>query len=198
MSRQVGQRTQHQHYRHRYGREQAIQTIREVGAVRHGRHDKDRHGDIQQPRQVVVATHQPAVVELVVLDEGNRSLRRLLRCGAEHRGALLDLGIARLAHIYGHGRSHLLTNHHLLREAHHRAHDNTQADLTHDLELTLQAILVVAEGLDIVVQEAQQAEPQRRDEHQDNVDIIQTSHQQHRHQDSQQDDDSAHRRCALF
>ena len=83
MSREVCQHTQHKDYRHRDAREQTIDTIREVSAIRHRGDDKDRHKDVEQPCEQVVATSDILIVECCILKEGDRGLGGLDGCGAD-------------------------------------------------------------------------------------------------------------------
>lgn len=56
----------------------------------------------------------------------------------------------------------------------------------------------MAEDLDVVVQAADESEPERRDEHQLDVDVVELAHQQRGNQDGQQDEDAAHGRGAAL
>ena len=47
----------------------------------------------------------------------------------------------------------------------HQSHDESDAYLSHDLELARQSLLVVAENLDVVVESAEESQPYRRDDH---------------------------------
>ena len=198
MAREVGQHPQHGDDRDRYARGQPVEAVRQVRAVRHGRHHEDRHQHVEQPRGRSVASGEPAVVELVVLDEGNGRLRGLDRFGAEHhrlphalhRTPLL-VEIDRL-----HGPRGLLAHDDLGREPHGRPDDDTQPDLSHDLEAPLEALLAVAKHLDVVVQSADQPQPDGRDQHQLHVNVVQLAQQQRRDEDGDEDDHAAHRRRA--
>ena len=74
----------------------------------------------------------------------------------------------------------------------HKSHDETDADLSHNLVFTLQSFLVLAENLDVVVHETEESEPYGGDEHQDEVDVAHAAKQQGRNQDGNDDDDAAH------
>ena len=56
----------------------------------------------------------------------------------------------------------------------------------------------LAEDLDVVVQPADQPQPDGRDDHQLDVDVVEPSEEQDRDEDRQQDDDAAHRGGAAF
>ena len=109
----------------------------------------------------------------------------------EHRAVLVQ--IDRL-----HGLRDLLAYDNVGREPHGRSDDDAEAHLPHDLETALQPLLPVAENLDVVVQTADQAEPDRRHEQQLDVDVVQLAEEQHRDQDGDEDDDAAHRGGAAF
>ena len=59
-------------------------------------------------------------------------------------------------------------------------------------------ILAVAEYFDVVIQESDQTEPDRRDDHQLDIDVVEFAEQEYGHQDRQQDDDTSHGRRTFF
>ena len=83
-------------------------------------------------------------------------------------------------------------------EAHDQAHNQPQSHLTEDLELALQAMLVVLEHLNIIVQKAHRAQPDRRQYHQQYIDVVQPAQQQHRNQNGSYDNQPSHRRRTLL
>ena len=194
VAREVGQHGQHHDDRHRDARHQTVEAVGEVGAVRHGRHHQNGHQHVEQPRGDVVAAGHPAVVELVVLDEGDGRLGGFGALGAEQQvlpDALFDRTVG--IDIDGlDGLRDLLAHRNVGRKPHGGADDDAQSDLPHDLEATLEPLLAVAEDLDVVVQTADQPEPHGRHEQQLDVDVVQAPEQQRRHQNGQQDDQSAH------
>ena len=56
----------------------------------------------------------------------------------------------------------------------------------------------MAEDLDVVVQTADQPQPDGRDQHQPDVDVAQVADEQHRDQDGDEDDDATHRGGTLL
>ena len=64
--------------------------------------------------------------------------------------------------------------------------------------MLLESILVLLEDLDIVVGEAQESHQDRRDDHQEDVDIVEPSEKERGDQDRHDDDDPTHRRGALL
>ena len=200
MARKIGQHPQHGDDRDRNSRRQTVQAVGEVGAVRHGRHHENRDQHVENPCGNGVSARQPSVVELVVFDEGDGRLRGLEALGAddhvalnrfEHRAVLVQ--IDRL-----HGLRDLLAHDDVGREPHGRSDDDAEAHLPHDLETALQPLLPVAENLDVVVQTADQAEPDRRHEQQLDVDVVQLAEEQHRDQDGDENDHAAHRGRAFL
>ena len=112
---------------------------------------------------------------------------------------LSDDGLTLLVEIYRLGGGcHLFADYNLLREAHHSTYNHSQTYLSHNLELTLQAIFVVAEGLDVVVQKTERTEPNGRDNHQLNVDVVQLADQNNRNQHRKQNQHTAHRGSAFL
>lgn len=84
------------------------------------------------------------------------------------------------------------------REPHGRSDDDAEPHLSHDLETALQPLLPVAENLDVVVQSADQTEPDGRHEQQLDVDVVQLADEQHRDQDGDENDHAAHRGRAFL
>ena len=200
MTREVGQHAQHHGNRGRYARRQTVESVGEVGAVRHGGHHEDGYGDVEEPRPPFVAAHQRAVVQLVVLQEGDGGLGGLDRLRAQDdplRDAHLSPAVRIQVDRFD-GSGHLLAHHDILREPHREPDDDAETHLPDDLEAPLESLLVVAENLDIVVQTADEAEPEGRHQHQQHVDVVQPAEEEHGHQHGQQDNDAAHRGGAAF
>ena len=200
VSGEIGQDAQHQYDRGRYPRHQAVESVREVGAVRNGRDHQDRHDDVENPSEGAVAAREPAVIEFVVLDEGNRGLGRLTALGADD--APLDVvgdGSAVFVEVDRFDRfGRLFPDDDVGREAHGRTYDNAQADLSHDLETPFEPLFVVAEDFDVVVQKADQPQPDRRNQHQLDIDVVELSEKQYGDENGQQDDYAAHRGRAFL
>ena len=64
--------------------------------------------------------------------------------------------------------------------------------------MLLKPVLILLEYLDIVISKTQKSHQERRDDHQDDVDIIQSRKEERRHQDRHDDDDTTHRGGALL
>lgn len=130
------------------------------------------------------------IIEFVVFDKRDRRLGGLLRRAHVDGRAravvvhVLDLRFRRMA-------VELLFDDHLRAEPHDQAHDNAQAHLSDNLETTVEPLFVLAEYLDIVVQETDQPEPHGRNDHQQDVDVGQVAEQQDRDQDRREDDNPA-------
>ena len=200
MPREVGQYAEYCHDRDGDARGQPVEAVGEVGAVRHRRDDEDRHQHVEQPRGGAGFAREPSVVEFVVLDEGDGGFGGLGAFRAQddvplHAFDHRSVGVQ----IDGlHGLRDLLADDDLGRKPHRRADDDAQPDLAHDLKAALEPLLVVAEDLDVVVQPADQPQPDGRDDHQLDVDVVEPSEEQDRDEDRQQDDDAAHRGGAAF
>ena len=158
MSREVSQHAEYGHDRDGDARGQPVEAVGEVGAVRDGRDDEDRHQHVEQPGRGAVLAREPSVVEFVVLDEGDGGFGGLGAFRAQddvplHAFDHRSVGVQ----IDGlHGLRDLLADDDLGRKPHRRADDDAQPDLAHDLEAALEPLLVVAEDLDVVVQPADQ------------------------------------------
>ena len=92
----------------------------------------------------------------------------------------------------------MLADYNILREAHYCSYDKSKTYLTYNLELALQALLVVAEDLDVVIEKTDNTAPKGGHKEQNGVDIVQAGKQQHRNNNSEQNDNTAHRRCSLL
>ena len=64
---------------------------------------------------------------------------------------------------------------HVGRSPKHQSDNQSDAYLTHNLVLAFQSFLVAMEDLDVVVHAAEKAQPHRGDEHQNQIDIAQTT-----------------------
>ena len=122
----------------------------------------------------------------MALEERNRCLQRFPCFRTVFHHGLLSLAFD----------GEVLVHLHVRRSPEHQTHDETDAHLSHNLVLTLQAFLVALENLDEVVHAAQETQPYGGDDHQDEIDVAQTSQQNHRNEDSKDDDDTTHRRHA--
>ena len=123
----------------------------------------------------------------MMLDEGDGGLRGLdLRRLLDDHYVVLDM----TGDHFVHGGHRCKTK--------RQTDDETQAYLTGNLDPTVEAVFVLLEGLDIIVRKAQRAHQQRRDEHQNHIDVRQLTEQQTRQQDGGNDDEAAHRRYAFL
>ena len=198
---QPGYDTQYHAYDGRCARRQAVQAVGEVGAVGAGGDHKHDHEHVDGPFGVpapgALDRRQPAVVELVVLDEGDGGLGALdhifLYIAAAGDGGLcLERALDAFLHF------HLFADDDVRAGPHGEADDEAQDDLADELSLLAHAFLLVAEHLDVVVGEADGAAPERAHQQQDDVDVGEVAEQQHAAEDGQDDDDAAHRRGALL
>ncbi len=79
-----------------------------------------------------------------------------------------------------------------------QAHNQANRHLSHDFPLAFQSVFVPAKHFDIVVEEAEEPQPNRRDNHQQQVDVAHSPEQQHGYENRHGNDDAAHRRHAHF
>ena len=88
----------------------------------------------------------------MILDKGQRGL-----------GGLDRLGFVDFHQFWSFvavGHMDVLVHHDGRTQIHGQAHNNTQTHLAHNLELALQALLVVMENLDVVIGKTQCAAPE--------------------------------------
>ena len=178
MARHIGQ------YAERYtddgavARRHAVHAVVEVGAVAHGGDDDDRHDDEENPSgdALVVAApcHHLRVVKIVVLEEWDSGLGALDGLTLVHH---LGARAAFILHL------DVLPDFGVGACIEHEADEEAEENLPQNLELARQTGLILLIVLDIVVDEAQGAEPYQADEHQNHVDVAQASQQQTGHED---------------
>ena len=82
--------------------------------------------------------------------------------------------------------------------AYRDAHRESQDDLSHDLVFAGHSLLVLAEDLDVVVREAETAQPYQSDQQQLDIHVGQVSEQQHRDEYRTEDEYPAHRGSAFL
>ena len=207
----------HAHDGRRAGRE-AVQAVAEVGAVgAGGDHDHDHQhvdGPLRIPAPGPLEGREPAVVELVALDEGDGGL------GGLHRILLLvaaggDLRLRVHVQVGTSGDDfdgrvgHLLADDDVRAHPDGQAHEEAERHLPQELHLLGEAVVLlgVADAvlrallvldLEIVVGETQGAAPEGAHQQQDDVDARQVAEQQDAGQQAQDDDDAAHRGNALL
>ena len=192
MARHVGQYSQRDSDDGRITRSHTVHTVIQVGSVGYRRYHKDgnQHEDNPSHRLCLVSheANQVCIVKIVVLEERNRRLGRFL--------------IVVLVH-YVHNMSvllylHILPYHYIRTEIKRQSDNQSQSYLTDDLELSVQSFLVFPEYLDVVVQKAQCTQPDRSNQHQYHVYIMQFTQQQARNQYGYNDDDTSHGRHSHF
>ena len=94
------------------------------------------------------------IVEVIVLDEGDSGLGRLLSLTLVYD--LCDATYTTL-HLY------ILTYHSLVAQIKGETYDDAEAHLTDNLKLTMQTLLITLEHFDIVIGKAQATQPHRSD-----------------------------------
>ena len=80
-----------------------------------------------------------------------------------HRFLSLSIDGEVLVHLY------------IRRRPEYQSHDQADANLSYNLIFALQSLLVALEYLDEVVHSTEKAEPYGGDDHQDQIDVAQTS-----------------------
>ena len=102
-----------------------------------------------------------------MLDERDGRLRGLdFRRLLHHYDVVLDMRADDFVHA--HGRA----------ETQGESDDESERDLTEDLDPSVESVFVLAEGLDIVVGKAECAHEEGGDEHQDHIHVRQFAEQQ--------------------
>ena len=179
----------------------SVHSVREIGSVGAGGDDNDYHQHVDCPFAIpspgTLERREHLVVELVVLDERNGGLGALDHI-LHFPDAVLDKGFR--IHIEGLLRLdlNLLPHHYLVAEADGEAYYETQDYLENELHPLAHSFLVVSEYLDIVVRKAHSPAPEGGEKQELYVDAGQIAEQQHRHDNGEQNDDSAHRRRTLL
>ena len=166
----------------------AVHAVVEVSTIADGSHHEDSEEDEEDPAEAVTVLlagpgEEVGVVEVMMLDEGDSGLGGFDLGGLLHDDdIILDMAGDDLVHADGR------------TETEREADDETQRDLSADLDPSVETVFVLAEGLDIVVGETECAHEKRGDEHQDHIDVRQFAEQQTRDEDGGDDDESAHGR----
>ena len=120
----------------------------------------------------------------MVLDEGDCGLERFL-------GFLLVLH-HHFTPLFLHFKVEIGL--HIGRQPEHQTHDKTYAHLSHNLVFALQTLLVVLENLYKIVHSTEKTEPYGGDNHQQQINVAQSTEQEHRHKQCHDDYYAAHRR----
>src|SRR5262245_52758984 len=93
---------------------------------------------------------------------------------------------------------YLFLHHHVVVEIKGRADDKTYPYLSEHFELPMQTFFIFFEDFDVIVKETDQAQPNRSDQHDDDVHIVQLGQQQRWNNDRGDHDHSSHRGSSLF
>ncbi len=96
------------------------------------------------------------------------------------------------------GKIDLVSYHHIIVKIERSGNYETKHYLTHDLEPACQSLFVLEENLDIVVNKSDHPQPYGRDDHQDDVNIVQLGKKQYGDENGHQDNDATHSGSALF
>ena len=169
---------------------QAVDAVREVGAVAYRCDNQDDQRNEYQPAPprspVAHPSHQALVIEAVVLHERHGGFGGLFRfpngeaaVGFKH---LKNSPVGRrhfdnLTGIFPIGG---VLDGHVGVPPHDGAYDDAHADLADDLEASRESFFVFLEDLDVVVDEADGAQPHRDEQHHLGVDVGQVGKQQRR------------------
>ena len=144
-----------------------------------------------------ISRYQPMVIKLVVFDKGDCRFRGLFS-----RTHIDGCTRTIIVHIFdlciGCCPSHLLFDHDLRTKPHHQSDNDTKPHLADNLKTAIQSLFIFAKNFDVIIQEADQAKPHGRDDHQQHIDVGQISEQQDRNQDRSQNNDTTHGRGSTF
>ena len=151
MARDIGQYQQSHANDGRVAGTHAVHAVIEISAIGNGRHHKNGKDNKQHPAccYLIVSqeTHHLGVVEIVILHKRDGGLQRLYRLRLMLYNDFLILL------LYG----NILTDDSIGTEPQRKTNNEADGHLAHNLVLALQAILIAAEHLDIIVEEAQEA-----------------------------------------
>ena len=170
----------------------AVHAVVEVRTVADCRYYEDCQQHKEDPTEAVFIVlarpgEEVGIIEVMMLDEGDGGLGGLdLRTLLDDDHIVLDMTCDDLVHSDSRA------------ETKGESDDETEGDLTGDLDPTVQTLFVLAEGLDIIVRKAQRAHEKGRYQHEDHIDVAQLAEQQTGQQDGYDDDDTAHRRHAFL
>ena len=160
----------------------AVHAVVEVGSIADSSNDEDGEQHEEDPSEAVSVGfagpgEEVGVVEVMMLDERDGGLSRFdLRRLLHHNDVILDMTGYHLVHAHGRAETKRQTD------------DQTERHLTGYLDPTVKAVFILAEGLDIIIREAQRAHEEGGDEHEDHIDVGQLTQQQTGDEDSGDDD----------
>ena len=186
MTRHIGQYAQCHTYHGGVAGTHTIHTVVEISTIAHCRNHDDCHHNEENPTGSLLVfaaeRHHLGIVEVVVLQEGYRGLKRFLGFTLVLHHHLLALAL----------HCHILAHHSVRTEKEHQPDNQSDGHLTHYLVFTFQSLLVASEYLYIVVEKTEEAEPYRSHYHENKIDITHTPQQQHRHEYRNHNDNASH------
>lgn len=142
-----------------------VRTIADRGYNEDGKqHEED------PPEAVLVGLTGPAeqigIVEVMMLDEGDSGLRRFdLGCFFHHHDIILDMGGNHFVHADR------------WAETEGESDDEAERHLSGYLNPSVESVFILAEGLDIIIREAERTHEEGGDEHENHIDIGQFAQQ---------------------
>ena len=161
---------------------QAVNPVREVGAVADCGDNEDDERDEHDPHVLCGIFHQPrqqpSVVKVVVLDERDG-------CGGGSYGgpsAIIGQFLDGDVRVPNHGG----------------AQNQSHPHLSQDFESACESFLVFLKDFDIVVDETNGPEPNRAEDHQLGIDVGEIREQEGGDEDGAKNDQATHGRCALL
>ena len=165
-----------------------VHTVVQIGSVGYGGHhkngDDDKHNPTRALRMFAHETYEVGIIEVIVLEKRDGGLGGFLVLALMHH--IYDMPV--FLNLY------VLADNHLRAQVKRQADYQPQPDLSDNLELAVKPFLVLAEHLDIIVQKSQRAQPDRGNQHQYHVDVVQLAQQKARNQYRYNDDDAPHGR----
>ena len=188
--RHIGQDSQRRSDNRRRSGSQTIQTIGQIRPIRHSCNDKNSNQNKQQPPQLVGIfsrkRSKPGIIELVIFKKRNSCFRRFdIFC----TDLLGTLGRKSFIHRTGHHTDFThrspLPDDDLIIHIEGQSDNQSEPYLSDHFETAFQPFLMLPEYFDIVIGETDQSQPYCRNNHQLDIDIIQTGEQKYRDQDSQ-------------
>ena len=87
---------------------------------------------------------------------------------------------------------HILLYHNIRTHKQHQSDNQSQTDLSDNLELAVHPFLILAEDLDIIVSKTESTQPDGRHHHQDYINIVQLGAKQCRDQNGNDNNDTSH------
>ena len=171
-------------------KQMTIQTIGQIRPIRHSCNDKNSNQNKQQPPQLVGIfsrkRSKPGIIELVIFKKRNSCFCRFDIFRTDLLGTL---GRKSFIHRTGHHTDFThrspLPDDDLIIHIEGQSDNQSEPYLSDHFETAFQPFLMLPEYFDIVIGETDQSQPYCRNNHQLDIDIIQTGEQKYRNQDSQ-------------